>query len=231
MNAIARLFVFTTLAGALACLPAAAQQRAPAKPQPAAGSGPANPVQGFSQNRGQPVHIESTRLEVRDKDKIATFIGNVQVNQGDTEMRCKTLVVHYEPDQAGAPEPKTQALKTDAGAPGGEQRIKRLEAFGNVVVTQKDQIATGDKAVFDMKSNTVTMIGNVVVTQGQSVMRGERLAVDMTTGFSRLESGKNGQGRVQGLFLPGAGGTNMPGSIGRPENSNASHPQPGRRGN
>jgi lipopolysaccharide export system protein LptA len=37
------------------------------------------------------------------------------------------------------------------------------------------------------------------------VLRGERLVVDLTSGVSRVESGKNGQGRVQGLFLPGSG--------------------------
>ena len=193
-----------------------AQPRVQAKPQPApsAASGPPNPVQGFSQNRGQPVHIESTRLEVRDKDKMATFIGNVKVNQGDTELRCKTLVVFYEADGPNAP--KDQNFRAEVPGTGGEQRIKKLEARGSVVVTQNDQIATGDTALFDMKTNTVTMVGNVVVTQGQSVLRGDRLVVDMTTGFSRVESGKNGQGRVQGLFLPGGSGPGLPALPGNP---------------
>ena len=225
-----RLALGVACAALIGAAPAMAQPRAQ-KAAPSANSGPPNPVQGFSQNRGQPVHIESTRLEVRDKDKIATFIGNVQVNQGDTEMRCKTLVVYYEPDEPGSPAGAgDKGLKTDAAGPGGEQRIKKLEAKGNVIVTQNDQIATGDTALFDMKSNTVTMIGNVVVTQGQSVLRGDRLVVDMTTGFSRVESGKNGQGRVQGLFLPGAGGASMPGiPLNRPENDNPARPQPARR--
>ncbi len=74
--------------------------------------------------------------------------------------------------------------------PGGEQRIRKLEAKGGVVVTQNDQVATGESALFDMPTNTVTMIGKVVVTQGQNVLRGDRLVVDMTTGSSRVESGK-----------------------------------------
>ena len=55
-----------------------------------------NALQGFQQNRGQPVQIEASRLEVRDKDKVATFSGNVKVVQGDTTMHCKMLVVFYE---------------------------------------------------------------------------------------------------------------------------------------
>ena len=50
-----------------------------------------NALQGFSQNKDQPVKIEAASLEVRDKEKIATFSGNVIVTQGDTIMRCKSL--------------------------------------------------------------------------------------------------------------------------------------------
>ena len=60
-----------------------------------------------------------------------------------------------------------------------------------MTVNQKDQTATGDKGLFDMKANTVTLEGNVVVSQGQNVMRGDRLVVDLTTGVSRVESGKD----------------------------------------
>src|SRR5262245_414207 len=59
-------------------------------------SGPANALQGFSQNRDQPVKIDAGSLEVRDKDRVATFSGNVRVIQGDTTLRSATLTVHYE---------------------------------------------------------------------------------------------------------------------------------------
>ena len=166
--------------------------------------GPPNALQGFSQNHDQPVHIEAATLEVRDKDKVATFSGNVHVTQGDTGMRCKSLVVFYEQNEAEADKSKSVALANPG--PGGQQRIKRLEARGGVVVTQKEQTATGDLGLFDMQTNTVTLTGNVVMTQGQNVLRGDRLVVDLTSGVSRIESGKGGQGRVQGLFLPGGNG-------------------------
>jgi len=174
---------------------------APLYAQPS--KGPPNALQGFSQNRDQPVHIEAATLEVRDKDKVATFSGDVKVKQGDTGMRCKSLVVFYEQGEEGPD--KTKTLQAANPGPGGQQKIKRLEARGGVVVTQKEQTATGETGVFDMKSNTVTLAGNVVMTQGQNVLRGDRLVVDLTSGVSRVESGKTGQGRVQGLFQPGSG--------------------------
>lgn len=166
--------------------------------QPAS-KGPPNALQGFSQNRDEPVHIESATLEVRDKDKVATFSGDVRVKQGDTGMRSKSLVVFYEQENEAGGGGKSMQAATPG--PDGQQKIKRLEARGGVVVTQKQQTATGDLGIFDMITNTVTLTGNVVMTQGKNVLRGDKLVVDLTSGVSRVESGK--KGRVQGLFLPG----------------------------
>ena len=189
-------FIAALLAGTISC--AAGQSRPsktgqPASPPAGAESGTSvpNALQGFQQNRGQPVKIEAARLEVRDKDKVATFTGNVKVVQGDTTMHCKVLVVFYEKkDDAQGPKGAQPGAPMQAAAPGpaGSSQINRLEAKGNVVVTQKDQTATGDTGLFDMKSNTVTMTGNVLVSQGQNVLRGEKLVVDLTTGVSRVDA-------------------------------------------
>ena len=65
---------------------------------PRAASAPA-PVTALQeqkeQNQDQPIQIESATLEVHDKSKMATFSGDVQVVQGDTTIKCQTLVVFY----------------------------------------------------------------------------------------------------------------------------------------
>jgi lipopolysaccharide export system protein LptA len=38
---------------------------------------PPNMLQGFSQNRDEPVKIRAESLELREKDKMATFTGDV----------------------------------------------------------------------------------------------------------------------------------------------------------
>lgn len=185
-----------------------------------------NAMQGFSQNRDKPIQIEAASLEVRDKTKEATFAGNVKVTQGDTTMSSKSLVVFY--DQSPGPEqpaqPKQKVAKAAAGAPiqsatpgpGGSSSIKRLEARSNVVVTQKDQVVTGDLAVFDTKANLITISGGVVMTQCKNVMRGDRLTVDMTTGMSRVESdGRGVQVLIsQGGSNEGCGSSAKPGAPG-----------------
>jgi lipopolysaccharide export system protein LptA len=193
----------------------------PARAQGAV-QGVPNAMQGFSQNRDQPIQIEAAALEMRDKKKEATFSGNVKVVQGDTTMTSKTLVVFYESSSGqaeGSPPPtaksaKSAPMQSATPGPGGSSSIKRLEARGNVVVTQKDQVVTGETAIFDTKANLITMLGGVVLTQCKNVLRGDRLLVDMTTGVSRVESDS---GKVQGLF------NNSPSGQGC---SNASHPGP-----
>jgi lipopolysaccharide export system protein LptA len=176
-----------------------------------------NAMQGFSQNRDEPIQIEAASLEMRDKKKEATFSGEVKVVQGDTTMKSTILVVFYDnagaASSAGAAPPARPAVlpadsavsapaakapaKSAAPGPAGSSSIRRLEAKGNVIVTQKDQVVTGETAVFDTRTNLITMLGSVVLTQGKNVLRGDRLLVDMTTGVSRVESDS---GRVQGLF-------------------------------
>jgi lipopolysaccharide export system protein LptA len=172
---------------ALAIGASAAPQQSP---QP---NGPPNALQGFSTNRNQPVRIRAATLEVRDKEKVATFTGDVHVTQGDTDMRCKVLVVFYEGD---ATQPSTPAAQP---GPDGQQQIKRMECKGQVVATQKDQVATGDRADYDVRSNTITMTGNVVVSRNQDVIRGKRLVVDLTSGVSNVEAAG---GRVEVLMQP-----------------------------
>jgi lipopolysaccharide export system protein LptA len=88
-------------------------------------------------------------------------------------------------------------MKSATPGPTGSSSIRKLEAKGGVVVTQKDSTVTGDRGVFDMRANTVTMFGNVLLTKEKNVLRGDRLIVDLTTGVSRVESDG---GRVQGVF-------------------------------
>ena len=91
-------------------------------------------------------------------------------------------------------------MQSATPGPGGSSSIRRLEARGSVVVTQKDQVVTGDTAIFDTRANLITMAGGVVLTQCKNVLKGDRLKVDMTTGVSRVESDG---GKVQGMFIQG----------------------------
>jgi len=179
-------------------------------PGMAAAQGPA-PGQSMlpGQNKDQPVQIEAASLEVHDKSKTATFSGNVQVVQGDTTMKCQSLVVFYGREVGIAQnEPKQASI---APGPKGAQDIRKIEAHGGVTVVTKDQNATGDDAIYDLQAKTIKLIGNVIVSQGQNVIHGESVVVDTVTGNARVESSEGGgtvPGRVRALIQPNQKGQN-----------------------
>ena len=164
----------------------------------------------LGQNQDQPVQIEAASLEVHDKNKTATFAGNVQVVQGDTTMKCQSLIVFYGHEvgigqNAAAPNTKPASV---APGPKGAQDIRRIEARGGVTVVTKDQKASGDLGVYDLQSKTITLTGNVVVSQGENVIHGERVVVDTVSGNARVLSNESGgatPGRVRALILPNKG--------------------------
>ncbi len=234
MTRVRETLAATFLAG-LCCVgvfAVAVAQTAPAKDSAKgmeSGTSMPNAFQGFSRDRKDPVKIESNSLEVRDKEKYAIFIGNVRAQQGESVVLCRQLKVFYDTEAAsklkGKAAPPAQTAQTPKASPAvstgpkgetkREQQIRRLEAYGGVIVTNQDQKATGDFGVFDMPTNTATITGNVVVTQGPNVMRGEKLVVDLNTGLSRMEPGGKNPTRVQGLFIPSSGKDSKDGKDGK----------------
>ena len=137
----------------------------------------ADRVTGIKISGDQPVQIESDKLEMQDKERMATFTGNVAVVQGTTLLKAGKLVVHY---------------ASNGGAPtSGTAAIERLEVSGKVYVKSDDQIATGDAATFDMKSQLLVLTGKqVVLSQGANVAVGQKLTVHMKTGVAQLDGGR-----------------------------------------
>lgn len=155
---------------------------------------------GFGSSNGQPIEIESNELQVEDKTKVATFIGNVVVVQGDTRLETARLKVFYDGDGNSGAQPAT-----------AQQEISRLEAAGGVHISSKDQTATGDAANFDMKREVMVMTGReVVLSQGANVVVGNRLTVNLKTGQANLKAApapasaeqSGGSGRVKVRILP-----------------------------
>lgn len=138
---------------------------------------------GFSAESDDPIQIEADRLEVREKDKVAIYAGNVRVRQGETVLKTAQLRVFYTGEAAGA-------------TPGSS--VSRIEASNRVVVQSGSQTASGDAAVFEMASDRVTLTGNVVLTEGENIVRGQKLVVDLKSRKARMEGD-----RVQTILTPG----------------------------
>ena len=217
-----RLWLYAVIVALAAPGSAAAQNpRGGAAAAPAAPAAPApNILQG--ENKDEPIQIDAATLEVHDKNKMATFSGDVTVVQGDTTIKCPTLVIFYGPEHgaagnqtgAGAKQATNAPQAAQQGAPPQQgtmptrqQDIRRIEARGGVTVISKDQNASGDLGVYDLKKKTITLTGNVVVSQGKNVLHGDRVVVDTTTGNAHFDTAGSPtpNSRVRALILPSKG--------------------------
>lgn len=181
-------------AGAVAQAPAGARDSKPA------------PLGTVGGGKG-PIKIDADRLDVFDKENKAVFAGNVVAVQSDSTIRCSSLTVHYKRDKNKDPGKEADAPEADkpkdANALAGNG-IRKVECAGPVTVSQKDQVATGDNAVFDQEAKRIILTGNVVLSQCQNVTRGSRLVYDMATGRANMDPVAGG--RVSAMFVPGQGG-------------------------
>ena len=188
---IAARLLSATLAACLACT-------APAMAEKAAKS-----ESGFGAIGGggkEPIKIDADRLDVFDKENKAIFAGNVVAVQGESTIRCSSMTVFYKRGKDAGDKGAEGGEEAAPKAP-GENGIKKVECAGPVTVTQKDQVATGDHAVFDQDAKRVVLTGNVVLSQCQNVTRGQRLVYDMSTGRANMDPVAGG--RVSAMFVPG----------------------------
>lgn len=116
-----------------------------------------------------PLDVDAERIEVRDKEKIAVFSGNVKVLQGDLTLTADEMRVYYE--QVGD----------------GDPTIQRLDASGNVRLVSPTDKARAQNGVYDVQERTVTMTGDVQLQRRDDVLNGQRLQVNLTSGTATLD--------------------------------------------
>jgi len=145
-----------------------------------------------SQNNDQPIEITADTLEVRQSDNLAIFRGQVDAIQGDLLLRADVLVVHYREKSA-----------SDDNASDDQMGVSRIDVEGNVFVSSPKETAQGERGVYDVDNALINLEGNVVLTQGDNVITGDALEMNLATGESRVISDTDGSPkRVRGLFMP-----------------------------
>jgi lipopolysaccharide export system protein LptA len=130
-------------------------------------------------------------LEWYDRQQLAVARGNaVAVRTGKT--------IHADVLTATVERPPNQP-----------SHISHINATGHVVVSSLDQIASGDKGVYNVDTGIATLMDHVSLTKGDNVMRGQYAVVDLNKNIGHLLSappnvaaagGK--RPRVEGLLVP-----------------------------
>lgn len=144
-------------------------------------------------DNNQPIQIQSDRLDAYQEKKLVIFSGHAVATQGDKTIRADRLLIYHK-DRAAAPE---KSNKMDMRAAGD---LEKIEAQGQVVVTQVNRVVTGDNAVFYQDSQKIVMTGNAVMREGKNVVKGEKITVFLDEDRGMIE-GSDGK-RVTATIYP-----------------------------
>ena len=128
---------------------------------------------GTAHNSSDPIEITSDSLAVDQENGTATFSGNVIVVQGDLRMAAEEIAVVYDLDEQG-----------------NTQDVREVIGSGGVLITRGTEAAEGERALYQVAEDLLTMNGNVLVTQGTGAVSGDRLVVNMLTGEGAVDGGR-----------------------------------------
>jgi len=132
-----------------------------------------------------PIAISADSMEVEQSTQTATFLGAVDVKQGDLTLRADTLIVHYRDTQADS-----------------ENSIHLIEVIGNVFFATPSETAQGNSGTYDVDTGIISLAGNVILTNADAVLRGDKATMNLETGQSQV-TGDND--RVNVLFNADSG--------------------------
>jgi len=141
-----------------------------------------------------PIQIVSDRLDAYNKKRLVVFSGNVVATQEDKIIKSDSLFLYYK---------KKEGESEKTGGPAGIVKpgeIDKIEAEGNVRMTQGKRIVTGEKAIFYNDEQKIVVTGNTVMQDGDNIIKGEKTVVFIKENRGVVESGPTG--RVRATIYP-----------------------------
>jgi lipopolysaccharide export system protein LptA len=129
------------------------------------------------------VDIESNEMEILENNKTAIFRGDVIAKRPNDTIRCEEMLVTY------------KDVAQQSGSTSTE--VEKIDCSGAVKIKTETQDITGNKAVFLLLKDELTVTGNVTVVQDKTVLKGPQLFVNLKTRHTRMAGG-----RVRGKFVP-----------------------------
>jgi len=134
-----------------------------------------------------PLDIEADHVEVLDAEHRIVWRGNVNAVQGDSALRAARIDVHY--------------TGTGVGGTNGWGDIDRIVATTDVFYITPEQTARGDRGVYSLAEETITLTGDVVIRQGDNTVTTTFFENDLVSGNSRFGEQGDGQ-RVRAVLVP-----------------------------
>jgi lipopolysaccharide export system protein LptA len=139
---------------------------------------------GFDQKtilrKDAPIEVVSDKMEAYQEKNVVIFSGNAVAKQGDVQLKTDRLAIYYKKQPNPKEKPGAQIME-------GTGELDKIEAKGNVIVTQKDMSATGNEAVYYHDTSRVVMTGNALLKQGKNTVKGCKVTVYLDQNRGEVE--------------------------------------------
>lgn len=139
------------------------------------------PAQAQISSEGGPIYINSERTESLERERKVLLVGNVDIRQGTARLRADTVTILF----TGQPAPGASTQGVAAGF--GE--VQSILAEGNVYYVTPELKAKGDRGIYELATDTITMTGNVALMRDRDVAEGQRLKMEISNRRTTLEGG------------------------------------------
>jgi len=147
-------------------------------------------------NKNEPVEITSDRMEAFNEKKMVIFSGNATAKQGDITLKADQLLL-YNKNELGKND------KIDAKEISTSGELDKIEAKGNVIITQKERMATGNEASYQQDTGQIILTGNAILREGKSTVTGCKVIVYTNEDRGAVVPCTPGKGeRVKAVIYP-----------------------------
>ena len=144
-------------------------------------------------DRNTPIQIVSDRMDAYNEKGIVVFDGNAIATQGDRTIRAEKITLYYKKKAEGG----GQAESTDIRKNGD---LDKIEAKGNVRITQGARIVTGNEAIYLQDAQKIIIKGDAVLSEGKNIIKGKQVVVFLNENRGVVE-GNSGE-RVNATIFP-----------------------------
>ena len=119
--------------------------------------------------------ISSDKLIIQDNPLSSEFIGNVYARNGVNYFWGDKILIDYDDNK----------------------KIKIITIIGSVKIKRYNEEVTGDKAVYNLKSEKIKVNGDVMVIKDGNILNGNELIVDLINSTSIINGNMNKQVSVK----------------------------------
>lgn len=125
-----------------------------------------------TEDKNQPIQVEADKLEIRDKDNISIYSGNVRLAQGSLLIRSDRLVIHFNDE-------KELVLMEMMGKPA---------TFRQLDDEQNELLGEADKLEYHELESLLILQGNAHFSNGSDTIESSSIRINTETNLIEAAS-------------------------------------------